>query len=193
MTVTFTPLGLSPEGAAQTVSESDFIFYPEEHQLPPIELIESPVIPAGKILVSPSLVREVLENFLKALPIFSETSGRSYREEGRVLSQTLIHFLESEQFYKVVLSSQRNREPIELALLEPKGIRESHMIHDFSRAFRFPLQFEPTRPILTSSVSISLIQPFSGIIIRVKLPQTESVYVVSLNSDSSFKRYETPT
>ena len=171
------PSGLMTGVFAQTISQPELPHLPQ--WVPPsVESIEDAVVvPSEKVSFLPSSVRTALQSFLGQV-------------SDKIISETLQSFLDSKGFNRAVIDAQRNHEPIELYHFAAKRLEESGMIHDFSRHFEFPLQFEPTSKISNSYIRISLSDPSLGILAGLENEQGETVYIIDPRDGSRFKRYE---
>lgn len=181
-------LPFSFNGFSETLGQSE-VTLPQESSFAPVEFREEPVLGAGKISLAPALVRKVLENFLAHVSILAKVTETDLDDEYRILYYTVLPFLASRQFEKVVLRAQRERHPIELVLISPRRLREAKMVEEFSGRFHLPLDYEPNQEIIPSTVTISLAVPWYGIPIKIESAGKESLYLVDSERGSIVKRY----
>lgn len=188
------PLGLSFPGWAQSIIQSETPTKSSEtaivNAVPPVEITEPPILSYGKVVLSPATVQSSLRNFLARLSILAKTSEKHWGEEYETLYDTLLPFLASEQFARVVVEAQKRREPIELTLVAPRRLRESKMIQEFSERFHLPLDYEPNQEIIPSTVTISLSAPWIGIPIKIESQNRETVYLVESDQGNILKRFQ---
>lgn len=187
------PLGASPVSWAQAVMQTETPKSSETttvKALHPIEINEPPILSHGKVVFSPSGVQSSLRNFVAQLSILAKTSEKHLSHEYEILYYTLLPFLASRQFDRVVVEAERQRKPIELTLVAPRRLRESKMIQEFSDRFHLPLDYEPNQEIIPSTVTISLSSPWLGIPVKVESQDQETVYLIESNRGNILKRFQ---
>ena len=180
---------ISPlNGFSDTLGQSE-VTLPQESSFVPVEFREEPVLGVGKISLAPATVRKILENFLAHVSILAKVTEKGLDDEYRILYYTLLPFLASRQFEKVVLRAQRERHPIELVLIAPRRLKEAKMVEEFSERFHLPLDYEPNQEIIPSTVTISLAVPWYGIPVKIESVGKESLYLVDSEKGSIVRRY----
>ena len=179
---------------AQTSGQSDPALLPESSwpptEIEQIEIKDDALLPEGKTKIPTALARKVLEHFLAELPTFLENLKVDSHREYEALSETLQAFLDSPEFSRAVVHSQRSKDPLEFPLWSPERLKESGMIREFSKAFNLPLQFERTHAIVHSMVRVSFTKASGEVLVQVKFSEREIIYVVDPSNGSILGRYE---
>ena len=175
LALTFTIGFVSSGGSianAEAVAAKTTLFRSKSSYVQPI-LSEVPFI-TFKDSTSRTLSALEVENALKS---FLASIPKSLsRQDKNVARETLSVFLSSAHRQKTIQHAMQNGIPIELVSLVPVKASESMTVQDFSKAFRFPLQFETGGKISPSAISIFI--ESQKILIEVLSQDSKRTFVV---------------